>query len=442
MPMSSRPIDRRAFITGSATLCAAAALRPATAGPDPTAAPAAPLLPDRADVRPILPRRTIGDLAKNDPAAVARIRLAYANMFAWSKEHASDPRSWPQQAAIHARTAARGETDPNYLIHGSSYFFPWHRAYLYFHERILAWHVTERVSLDPTLRLPVWNWDEDYNQLSDPTIYTAETDANGAPNSLQHDRAFIFFERGDTKPLSALTFTGRDFFGYPPELDASNNGAVENGVHANVHVDMGGDMSAILTAAKDPVFFAHHANIDKLWAWWATLPGSKPAPAPRDWERVVWTFTDWDGSAVAVRPADLVQYETALRYSYAKPALPLTGPAGATDYALLHAHANWRVPPEVRQRVRSANRVSLKCLNIAVPGPGRYAIGAIVPGRSEAQILGWFIVFHHHGIKRANAFLDVSEARETLLNPAGVRLALVHGNSPDLAVKAATLHLH
>jgi hypothetical protein len=417
-------------MAGSAALCAAAAF--------PLAATA---LPERADDRPIVPRRTIVDLVRNDPATVARIRLAYANMFAWSKEHPDDPRSWPQQAAIHTHAAARGENDPNYLIHGSYFFFPWHRAYLYFHERILAWHLTERTALDPTLRLPVWNWDTNYTELSNPTIYTDKTDVSGAPNPLLHERSFLYFERDDIKALSALTFTGRDFFGYPPALDASHNGAVENGVHANVHVDMGGDMGSIHTAANDPVFFAHHANIDKLWAWWATLPGATPAPAPGDWDRVAWTFTDWDGSEIVVRPADVVHYETALRYSYAKPELPLTGPAGATDYALVHTHSRWHAPTEVRQRILSANHVSLKCLNIGVPGPGRYGIAAIVPGRTIPQHLGWFTVFIHHGVKSSNAFLDVSEARAALLHPDGIRLALVGKDLTELAVATAVLHV-
>jgi hypothetical protein len=430
--MSARSIGRRAFIAGSATLCAAASL--------PAGAFAPTALHERADDRPIVPRPTVTDLA-NDPASAARIRRAYANMFAWSKEHADDPRSWPQQASIHSRAAARGETDPDYLIHGSYYFFPWHRAYLYFHERILAWHLTERTALDSTLRLPVWNWDADSTGLSDPTLYTAKTDASGAPNPLLHERTFRYFEPGDTKPFSALTFTGRDFFGYPPALDASNNGAVENGVHANVHVDMGGDMGSIHTAANDPVFFAHHANIDKIWAWWSSLSGAKATPSPGDWDRVVWTFTDWDGSVVAVRPADVRHHETALRYSYARPESPLTGPEGATDYALLHSHARWYAPAEVRARVLAASRVSLKCLNIAVPGPGRYGIGAILPGETQTQVLGWFTVFIHHGVKRANAFLDVSDARATLLHPNGVRLALLGPGVTELAVKTAILHI-
>ena len=39
-------------------------------------------------------------------------------------------------------------------IHDSWLFFPWHRCYLYFHERILA-----KLIGDDTFALPFWNWD-------------------------------------------------------------------------------------------------------------------------------------------------------------------------------------------------------------------------------------------------------------------------------------------
>jgi tyrosinase len=51
-----------------------------------------------------------------------------------------------------------------------------------------------------------------------------------------------------------------------------------NGVHGSVHVRTGGDMSSVPAAAYDPIFYLHHANIDRLWAvWQAANPGSLPA---------------------------------------------------------------------------------------------------------------------------------------------------------------------
>jgi len=440
-------MDRPGFLAASAAL----AVR---------ALPSGFTFASRADVRPIVERRTIDELVKDAPHEVVRIRRAYANMFAWSTTHPNDPRSWAQQKLVHSRAAARGENDPAYVIHGSHHFFPWHRAYLYFHERILAWHLTGRTALDSTFRLPVWGWETGFDSLNDPSIYTDATDPAGRLNPLAYQRRFLLFERNDTNALAAVTFAGRDFIGYPPAADASANGSIENGVHANIHVDVGGDMGHIRTAAKDPLFFAHHANIDRLWSWWTNLAGAA-APEPlADWQRVRWNFTDWDGATVTVRAIDLLEHADRLRYAYGKPALTFVAPQNARDYALGRSGALWRATHDVRQRTLGARRVALKLLGIGVPGPGHFAIGAIVPGQDpQPQTLGTFIVLDHMHAKRANAFLDVSEARAALTHPAGTRLVLMHDPhkhgahdfsfsysskalaTRELDVPAATLHL-
>jgi tyrosinase len=39
-------------------------------------------------------------------------------------------------------------------------------------------------------------------------------------------------------------------------------------IHNGVHVWVGGTMSDIATAAYDPLFWAHHTMIDRLWRVW------------------------------------------------------------------------------------------------------------------------------------------------------------------------------
>ena len=43
--------------------------------------------------------------------------------------------------------------------------------------------------------------------------------------------------------------------------------AIETAVHAGVHNAVGGDM-ATAASPSDPLFWLHHANIDRLWAKW------------------------------------------------------------------------------------------------------------------------------------------------------------------------------
>jgi tyrosinase len=52
--------------------------------------------------------------------------------------------------------------------------------------------------------------------------------------------------------------------------------AIEGAVHASVHNAVGGDM-ATAASPSDPLFWLHHANIDRLWVKWQKKhPGAKP----------------------------------------------------------------------------------------------------------------------------------------------------------------------
>ena len=52
--------------------------------------------------------------------------------------------------------------------------------------------------------------------------------------------------------------------------------AIEGAVHAGVHSAVGGDMETG-SSPSDPLFWLHHANIDRLWAKWQKQhPSIKP----------------------------------------------------------------------------------------------------------------------------------------------------------------------
>lgn len=38
------------------------------------------------------------------------------------------------------------------------------------------------------------------------------------------------------------------------------------GVHNTGHVAFGGEMGNMFTSPSDPIFWVHHANIDRIWA--------------------------------------------------------------------------------------------------------------------------------------------------------------------------------
>jgi tyrosinase len=52
--------------------------------------------------------------------------------------------------------------------------------------------------------------------------------------------------------------------------------SLELGAHAAVHIAIGGTMNSSSSPA-DPIFFLHHANLDRIWAEWQQQnPGSNP----------------------------------------------------------------------------------------------------------------------------------------------------------------------
>jgi tyrosinase len=152
--------------------------------------------------------------------------------------------------------------------HGAPGFLPWHRAYLLDLERELQ-------AIDPSVALPYWRFDQPA-----PNLFTLEffgaSDALGtvqfsASNPLQ-------FWRTD----GVQGINRRPFFNTasaPPGLrtEAQTLGlgnqyaafrTMEGNPHGMAHTSFGGSISSIHTAARDPLFFLLHCNVDRLWAKW------------------------------------------------------------------------------------------------------------------------------------------------------------------------------
>lgn len=66
--------------------------------------------------------------------------------------------------------------------------------------------------------------------------------------------------------------------GFPAELRKGQMTSLE-GIHNTIHATVSGHMGAILFSAFDPLFFLHHANIDRLLAIWSAMnPDSYVVP--------------------------------------------------------------------------------------------------------------------------------------------------------------------
>ena len=100
--------------------------------------------------------------------------------------------------------------------------------------------------------------------------------------------------------LSNDVYTGNDVMTPPPGFggpatgfshDGGMSGNLENNPHNLLHVYVGGSapdqqtyglMSDPGLAALDPVFYVHHANIDRMWATWNANAANKN-PAASNW---------------------------------------------------------------------------------------------------------------------------------------------------------------
>jgi hypothetical protein len=212
-----------------------------------------------------------------------RLGKAYAAMRALPS---SDPRSLAAQQNMHAWYCATCPGNPN-DIHGHWTFFAWHRAFLYFHERILGSLVN-----DMTLRLPYWDWENPSRQLSPTEYYVGAlndtTRELGAGQSVNRDvpGGIGSYDFSQIPAQVGLSFA--DFGG-----DATSAGTVEVQEHGFVNMSIGGsngNMGSLELAAGDPIFYAHHANIDRLWYSWEQHAGNTdPGGA---FSQLTFTFYD------------------------------------------------------------------------------------------------------------------------------------------------------
>ena len=216
-------------------------------------------------------RRAVGQMQSDNPA-LASYRLAVERMKALP---ASDPRNWNRIAQTHV----------DFCPHGNWFFLPWHRAYVVAFERLCR-----QLSGDPNFVLPYWDWTA---QRQLPPAFTAPTVA-GRRNALfdatrdmgpgDQVRTSAVGERVIARLMAETSFElfGSTRPGGQNSTEArwqrarGRTTALEAGPHNTVHEAVGGDMARMISP-RDPIFWLHHANVDRLWARWNALGGRNPS---------------------------------------------------------------------------------------------------------------------------------------------------------------------
>lgn len=195
--------------------------------------------------------------------------------------------------------------------HGAPAFLPWHRAYLLDLERELQ-------AIDPSVALPYWRFDQPA-----PNIFTLDflgvsdnlgTVRFSATNPLQFWRTDgvqginrrPFFSTAQAPPG---LFNETDTLGLGTTFAAFRT--MEGNPHGSAHVSFGGSISSIGTAARDPLFFLLHCNVDRLWAKWqrrnlrfnpATAASYDTRPSNPVGHRLGDTMWPWNGITGGGRP--------------------------------------------------------------------------------------------------------------------------------------------
>jgi tyrosinase len=283
---------------------------------------------------PALTPFTRQSVASLSPAQITSLRHGVQVMMS---RPVTDPTSYRFQANIHgtydsATTTAQMQSW-NQCEHGSFYFLSWHRMYLYFFDRILR-----AAAGDPNLVLPYWNW-TDPAQRTLPLPFRQPGDATnplfiaspGRPAALNAGTASLSAGTVDDSGAFADTHfetggvSGNGFGGQTstPMQFASAYGDLENQPHNVVHSSLGGLMGDPDTAAQDPIFWLHHANIDRLWNRWLQQGGGRADPTDSAWLNTTFTFYDEAGHAVYLTGSEVVDTVGQLNYRYDDDPAPL-----------------------------------------------------------------------------------------------------------------------
>jgi hypothetical protein len=138
-------------------------------------------------------------------------------------------------------------------------FLAWHRQFLARFEQQL-----QRVG-GPEVAVPYWDWirtPEIPEPLSDRSLLRRWSIQRG-----RWDPAWLPTGRVVNAVMAESGFTA-----FQSDLEA---------IHGGAHNAVGGDM-ATSRSPNDPLFWLHHANIDRLFAKWQGSRQARPPPNPRE----------------------------------------------------------------------------------------------------------------------------------------------------------------
>lgn len=249
-----------------------------------------------------------------------------------TKYKEGDPRSWLFQWYTHSVRNDRTKASEIKRVYGSNpealiaqamwdtceahtdsdrqnCFLPWHRMYVLYFEEIVR-----QVTGKNEFTLPYWDYSSTANRAL-PAEFRKSGDAKWGslytPSRNKH--------ANDGKPIDqppgtfAINLDAMKSNVYDvKDGDAGFCANLDGGLHGAIHVDVGNGqgMGSVPWAARDPIFWLHHSNIDRVWASWAKAGGGFPSDSAFLGE--MFNFADGAGKGVKAKVQDfmkLTQYE-------------------------------------------------------------------------------------------------------------------------------------
>jgi tyrosinase len=263
----------------------------------------------------------------------------------------SDPTSWRYLAEIHGTFLSQSDwpwgATWNECQHFSWFFLPWHRIYLHYFESVVRQTITDLGGPDDWA-LPYWDYSDPNRQNVRrlPPAFRVPRMPSNDPNPLFVTQRAPAINAGgemdatdlEIGPAMAETlFTGPaptvGFGGPATAWSHVGNvaGTLEREPHGTVHGEVGGDgppelswMSYFETAARDPIFWLHHSNIDRLWEVWLALEDhANPSGSRWDPWLNTWFKVGGGASAVTLRVREVLDTrEPPLTYFYSNTSVP------------------------------------------------------------------------------------------------------------------------
>ena len=229
---------------------------------------------------------------KNYPSLVNAIATMKENT------NATDKRSWTYWVNTHV----------NFCPHGIPYFLAWHRGYLYYLEQQLR-----AVSGNKLLVLPYWDY---YSSAELPVEFTNPSPANP-----------LYVPRLNTNVIDALSLapfgpTLTDMQrGLPNSFETSFEAMPHNPVHNII-----GNVMSTMQSPVDPIFFLHHANVDRLWSAWQQAGGGRTTPPANN---SYWNGNFTYATRLTMPRNRTIDTRSSLTYSYQNETMPTSLPVAS-----------------------------------------------------------------------------------------------------------------